>query len=77
MYILYKCPKNYFENKSSESAKILYFFTDLMYAKEALDGIDVLKWSTAIRPSFILEVVLEDVMTLLAYKSTLKAITAK
>ena len=48
-----------------------------MYAKEALDGIDVLKWSTAIRPSIILEVVLEDVMTLLAYKSTLKAVTAK
>ena len=35
-----KGSKNYFGVKSSESAKILYFFTDLVYTNEALYGID-------------------------------------
>ena len=37
-----KVSKNYFGVKSSESAKILYFFTDLVYTNEALYGIDEL-----------------------------------
>ena len=70
-----KVSKNYFGVKLSETAEILYFFTDLVYTNEALYGIDELIWSTTIRPSFNLEVVVKAVMVFSLQKPTLKAVT--